>query len=120
MKTMKVRKEVLESIYGNSIESVEEVFKTFLNTHADITKDLLSVYNNGHLDKLKRILHYHGPSFMYLGLPEITDSFKKLEHLCTNVTSHHNVSDSFSSLIQMVEQSRLLVQNELSAIEMSA
>lgn len=118
--TMKVKKEVLQSIYGNSFESLQEVFSTFLNTHADIAKELTSVYNNGQLDKLRRILHHHGPSFMYLGLPEITDSFKKLEQLCTNVTSHDSVSDSFSSLIQMVEQSRILVQNELTTITISA
>ena len=113
MKTIQINKEVLHSIYGGCAESIKEVFSEFLNGHAIIRQNLLSSFQSGSFDSLKRFLHHHGPSFMYIGMPYISASFKELEQQCMGVTDQYLISDNFSNLIQLVDESKDLVVNEM-------
>ena len=113
MKTIQINKEVLYSIYGGCSESMKEVFSAFLNGHAIIRQNLLSSYRSGSFDSLKKFLHYHGPSFMYIGMPNISHSFKELEQQCLGVANQNLISDNFSNLIQLVDESKALVANEM-------
>jgi uncharacterized protein (DUF488 family) len=113
MKTSQINKEVLYSIYRGCAESMKEVFSEFLNGHAIIRQNLLSSYQSGSFDSLKRFLHFHGPSFMYLGMPYISESFKELEQQCLGVADQNLISDNFSNLIQLVDESKALVVNEM-------
>jgi hypothetical protein len=58
---------------------------------------------------MKRVLHYHGPSFMYLGAPEVASFFKNLEHQCGESQSTNAIKNQFSELLEMVEATWLQV-----------
>jgi hypothetical protein len=79
MKTIQISRPLLRSLYGDCTASLTEVFLQFLSSHSDIRDSLISSYNSGSIASLKKFLHYHGPSFMYLGMPLLSDCFKKLE-----------------------------------------
>ena len=113
MKTIQINKEVLHNIYGGCAESMKEVFSEFLNTFATIRQNLLSSYLSGSFDSLKRSLHHHGPSFMYLGMPYISESFKELEKQCLGDPDPCLISDNFSNLIQLVDESKAHVVHEM-------
>lgn len=111
MKTVQLNLEVLQNLYGDCEESKAEVFSEFLSTYAELKRNLFNAYDAGDLYALKSLLHYHGPSFMYLGVPEVADSFKKLELRCVHVTDTHAVSVDFFKLLQMVDDTWLQVYN---------
>jgi len=111
MKTIQLNSEVLQNLYGGCEESKSEVFTEFLFNYRQIKKDLFSAYESGSLDSMKSLLHFHGPSFMYLGVPEVSGYFKKLELQCSNSHDRNAVSVDFFKLLQMVDDTWLQVYN---------
>jgi hypothetical protein len=120
MKTIQINKPLLHNLYGDSIDCIEEVFSEFLSTHGQIRENLTSSYHSGKIDSLRKFLHHHGPSFLYLGLPSISDFFKNLELQCKLVSDKSAISSEFSILMQMVDESRIQVINQLAYIKQTA
>ena len=116
MKTLQINRPVLDSLYGNSSDSMFEVFTTFLGEHAVIRQNLFSSFHSGNTLLLQRALHHHAPSFMYLGLPIITDSFRQMEHLCKNKGENESMSIEFTNLIALVDRSKAIIEQELSGM----
>jgi len=112
MKTIQLNSEVLANLYGDCEESKAEVFGEFLNTYADLKRNLFNAYESGTLDSLKSLLHYHGPSFMYLGLPDVADYIKKLELRCGTISDRQVIAVDFFNLLQMVDETWLQVYNQ--------
>lgn len=111
MKTIQLNLEVLQNLYGDCEESKAEVFGEFLNTYADLKRNLFNAYDSGELASMKSLLHYHGPSFMYLGVPDVADAFKKLELRCLSAKDTQALSVDFFNLLQMVDDTWLQVYN---------
>ena len=117
MKTIQISRPVLQSLYGDSTESMTEVFSQFLNSHSEIRENLVSSYNSGSIELLKKNLHYHGPSFMYLGIPMVSDCFKNLEEQCKQGSDRSSILTGFNVLLQFVDQSRQMIANELAYLK---
>lgn len=113
MKTILLDREVLHNLYGDCEESMMEIFSEFLASYAETKQTLFSAFESGNLNTLKRVLHFHGPSFMYLGIPEVAVMFKNLESRCTEEDNHFALSPDFAELMQDVERSRVQVQIEM-------
>lgn len=113
MKTIQLDREVLQNLYGDCPESLVEIFSEFLANYSEIKQNLFSTFNSGNLSSLKRVLHFHGPSFMYLGMPQVADMFKNLELKCSGIDNHFSVSKDFSELMQAVEKSWQEATNEM-------
>ena len=120
MKTIQISKPLLNTLYGDSVDCIEEIFSEFLSTHGEIRENLTSSYHSGKIDSLRKILHHHGPSFMYLGLPLISDFFKNLEMRCKSISDNSIISSEFSLLIQMVDESKVQVSNQLKYLKQTA
>ena len=120
MKTIQISTPLLNSLYGDSIDCIGEVFSEFLSCHEEIRENLTSSYHSGKIDSLRKILHHHGPSFLYLGLPSIADFFKNLEIRCKSISDKSAISSEFSVLMQMVDESREQVINQLAYLKQTA
>ena len=105
MKTIQLDREVLLSLYGDCKDSQIEVFSEFLSSYSEIKKNLYSAFESGNLFSLKRVLHFHGPSFMYLGIPAMAAKFKDLEQKCSQADTHFSIAADFTELMQAVEKS---------------
>ncbi len=112
MKTIQLNSDVLEMLYGGCEESKSEVFSEFLSGYSDLRQNLFSAYESGSLDSMKGLLHHHGPCFMYLGVPEVADCFKKLELRCKTVQDRDYISVDFFNLLKMVQETWLQVYHE--------
>lgn len=113
MKTIQLDRGVLQNLYGDSPKSLIEIFSEFITAYPGIKQNLFSTFNSGNLSSLKRILHFHGPSFMYLGIPEVADMFKNLELKCSGNDNHFSLSNDFKELMQAVEASWLQATSEM-------
>ena len=117
MKTIQLNRAVLQNIYGDSQNSIIEVFSEFIAGYPEIRKTLFSAFESGNLRSFKRVLHFHGPSFNYLGLPEVADIFNNLKLKCSQVDNHFSLSKDFAELMQTVEGSWQQVKNEMECLE---
>jgi hypothetical protein len=117
MKTILLDRVVLQNLYGDSRESMIEIFSEFLTSYTATKNALFSAFESGNLTSLKRVLHYHGPSFMYLGLPEVAAKFKNLELKCFQAESHFSLSNDFAELMDTVEIGWQHAKNELDNIK---
>ncbi len=113
MKTIQLNRAVLQNIYCDSQNSMIEVFSEFIAGYPEIRKTLFSAFESGNLRSLKRVLHFHGPSFNYLGLPEVAGIFNNLKLKCSQVDNHFSLSKDFAALMQNVDESWLLVKDEM-------
>lgn len=105
MNAIHIDEEVLDTLFGGCEDSLNEVYSIFISGYPETRKNLSSAFYSGNLNSLKRLLHFHGPSFMYLGLPQVADMFKKLEHKCLQAGNHFTIADDFSVLMQAMETS---------------
>jgi hypothetical protein len=113
MKTILLDRDVLQNLYGDCPESLVEIFSEFLANYPEVKQNLFSTFNSGNLSSLKRVLHFHGPSFMYLGMPQVADMFKGLELKCSGIDNHFSLSNDFKELMQAVEAGWLQATNEM-------
>ena len=105
MKTILIDDEVLNNLYGDCHDSLNEVFSEFIRSYQSMKQSFSSAFGSGNLSSLKRLLHFHGPSFMYLGMPQVADMFRKLEHTCTLAGNHFVISTDFAELMTAVDMS---------------
>jgi hypothetical protein len=103
MKKYDLNKEVLDQFYCGCNESMQEVFIEFLNRHSEIKTDITNSYISRSTPDLKRCFHSNGPSFMYLGLPEISLFFKKLELQCTPGINNPVSDAEYVTIMQMID-----------------
>lgn len=112
MKIANLDHDVLFSLYGDCRESMNEVFSEFLSSYHTLKDNLSSAFESGDLPALKKMLHFHGPSFMYIGLPDVAAMFKNLEKACVNAENNFQVYTDYTALQLAVEESYAAVSNE--------
>jgi hypothetical protein len=112
MKTIQIDRDVLRNLYGGCEESMNEVFTEFLNGFNELKQNLSAAFDSGNLLSLKRLLHFHGPSFMYLGIPDVAAMFKGLEQKCAAANNQSSIAADFNELMQSVEECWLEIGNE--------
>lgn len=103
---------VLNELYGGCRDSMNEVFSEFLSGYAVLRQNLSSAYESGELLQLKKMLHFHGPSFMYIGLPAVSAMFKNLELKCLNTDNHCRLHADYTALMEAVGDAWTGVCNE--------
>ncbi len=112
MKTIQLDYEVLYNLYGDCQESKTEIFSEFLSTFSEMKQALFSAYESANLESLKSMLHFYGPSFMYVGAPQVSGFFKKLEARCSEVQGYHSLSADFFELLRMVDDTRSQIDTQ--------
>lgn len=103
MKAIQIDDQVLYDLFGGCEDSLNEVYSVFISSYQETRQNLSSAFYSGNLHSLKRLLHFHGPSFMYLGLPQVAGMFKELEHKCAQAGNHFTIAEDFSVLMQTME-----------------
>jgi hypothetical protein len=116
MKAIQLDKEVLLTLYSGCEESIAEVFAEFINGYAELKLSLFAAFDSGNITSMKKLLHFHGPSFMYLGIPSVTEMFKELELKCKQEGNVFSVSVDFKALMQAVDESWMEVVKEANCL----
>jgi HPt (histidine-containing phosphotransfer) domain-containing protein len=104
MKTIQINEELLQNLYGGCNESLTEVFSEFISNYTEMKQGITSAYQSGDFIALKRQLHSNAPSFMYLGMPEVGDLFRRLEYKCNEDYNNSAIEENFSNLIHVIDE----------------
>lgn len=115
MKTIQINREKLHTLYGGCYESMNLVFSEFIGSYDEMKKNLTSAFQSGNLSSFKRVLHFHGPSFTYLGFPDIAILFKNLERKSEGAVTYFEIVPDFNELMQAVETSYWQITSEASS-----
>jgi HPt (histidine-containing phosphotransfer) domain-containing protein len=106
MKTVKFNRHLIESFYGDQTETAYDLLLTFVNDFSKTKQDLLSAFHSGKSDDLRELLHYHAPSFTYLGLPALTTECRSLELKCIQLQNHDTIQTEFFQLLELIQQGK--------------
>jgi HPt (histidine-containing phosphotransfer) domain-containing protein len=120
MKTVKFNRHLLESFYGDQTDSVSDLLVSFVNDFSKTKQDLLSAFHSGKPDDLRELLHYHAPSFTYLGLPVLTTECRNLELKCIRLQNHDTIQTEFFQLLELIQQGKEEIASSLMHSKKSA
>ncbi|MBX9782492.1 MAG: hypothetical protein K2X48_04275 [Chitinophagaceae bacterium] len=106
MTTVALNRTLIKSIYGDQVESASELFILFVKDFPKIRHDLLLAFQSGQPENLIQLLHYHAPSFTYMGLPVLTFECQKLEEKCTQQKKLAPLESDFFNLLDLIEKGK--------------
>lgn len=106
MTTVTFNHMLLKSIYGEEIESASELFIAFVNDVSKIKQELLLAFQSGEPENLIELLHYHAPSFTYIGLPGLTAECRKLEEKCNYQKKTKSIQADLFTLLDLIEKGK--------------
>ncbi len=113
MKAIKFNRQLVESFYGDQTESVSDLLVTFVNDFSKTKEDLITAFQSGKPDRLSELLHYHAPSFTYLGLPALTTECRRLELKCMFLTNPDTIKAEFFVLLDLIQKGKDEIASEL-------
>ncbi|HET6995982.1 MAG TPA: Hpt domain-containing protein [Chitinophagaceae bacterium] len=108
--------QMLLDLYGGSSEDACFILNDYLNKHGEIIQSFNEAYHSG-IDSLSKCAHRHASSFSYIGLPQLTTACKDFEEECKKAKDTTAVKRSFELLLSTIDQSAVLVKQELARLE---
>ena len=109
----KLDKAFLESLYGDDFEYAQTVFEGFL---ADTKNEFEGIKNDYRLNALKNMrqkLHKIKPTFSFVGLPALTEKTETVIVACDASSDTREIEGDCSALFKEIEDSFVLIENEL-------
>lgn len=109
MERLTINEQTLEDLYSGCKETTSEIFAEFINKYPEFRKGVGELYDAKDWAGLKKLLHSYAPSFLYIGLPEVTDQVKDLEKTCMQepvIVSA--IENKYNNLLGLIDQSYAL------------
>ena len=106
---VQLNREILHDLYGDSPDELKDIFTEYLNSYSAMIENFQSGYNTHRLDLLEYFCHGYGPTFRYLGFPEISNCITAFQKLCRKPEAFDNIHTTYSALMVMLEESRQIV-----------
>ena len=116
MNSLTLDSQMLNDLYGGSDDDVRFILYDYLDKHAQIINSFNEAYNNG-AGSLSKCAHQHAAAFSYIGIPQLTEVCKNFEQACKNAPDTTVLTAGFERLISVIDQSALLVKQELTRLE---
>ena len=109
--------EYLDSLFGDDLGSIKEIFNSFLIDTKEGYQDVKSAYNEGDLKQLRQKIHKIKPTFGFVGLTSTTHNCEKVIAACDASADISAVQATCSDLFKEIEDSFLLIENEVKRLD---
>jgi hypothetical protein len=116
MNSLTLDTSMLSDLYGGSDEDVRFILNDYLARHGDILVSLGDAFGSG-IEALTKSVHFHSPSFSYIGLPQLTAECRQFEQECKSAGDTRVIERGFRHLIDKIHQSADLIKEELARRE---
>jgi hypothetical protein len=103
----------LESLYGDDFQYAQEVFEGFLADTKNEFEYIKNDYQQNALKNMRQKLHKIKPTFSFVGLTELTEKTETIIKACDASSNTREIETGCSSLFKEIEDSFLLIENEL-------
>ncbi|TMI74363.1 MAG: hypothetical protein E6H09_05470 [Bacteroidetes bacterium] len=108
--------QMLLDLYGGSSDDACFILNDYLTKHGEIISSFNEAYHSG-IESLTRCAHRHASSFSYIGIPQLTVACREFEGECKNAKDAAAVKNSFERLLSTIDDSAVLVKQELNRLE---
>ena len=109
----KLDKAFLESLYGDDFEYAQTVFEGFLADTKNEFEGIKNDYRQNALKNMRQKLHKIKPTFSFVGLPALTEKTETVIVACDASSDTREIEGDCSSLFKEIEDSFVLIENEL-------
>lgn len=110
-------KNYLESLYGNDLSCIIEVFESYLvHTKSEFEK-AENDFINKQLKELRLTLHKMKPTFSFVGLPVVTSKTQEVIELCDTVSDFSEVEPQCIILLAEIKKSFSLIEAETTRLK---
>jgi len=104
-----IHAEILDSLYENDYQYIEEIFNTAL-THLDA--DVEMVRSAADPETLRKAVHKIKPTFGFLGMPDIEQQCKQFEERCKTSQSIEPLAADLDSLLQAIQKAKTVIEQD--------
>lgn len=108
----KIDKDLLNSLYEDDYNYIEEIFSITLT---QLKPDLVYLENEfaaGDIAQLRKVVHKIKPSFGFVGIPATQELCKKFEELCANANSVEQVKAEYIILHQQLVETVIAIESD--------
>ena len=109
----KLDKAFLESLYGDDFEYAQTVFEGFLADTKNEFEEIKNDYRQNALKNMRQKLHKIKPTFSFVGLPALTEKTETVIVACDASSDTREIEGDCSALFKEIEDSFVLIENEL-------
>jgi HPt (histidine-containing phosphotransfer) domain-containing protein len=102
----------LSEMYGNDYPYIEIIFKTVLDNYDEDTNDVLSFYQLGDVEKLRKAVHKMKPVFGFVGMSPVQEKCQELETKCQQAKSIAELSGEVVELMDIFKQARMIIATD--------
>jgi hypothetical protein len=106
-------RETLFNLYGEMNEDVAVFFTEFIVAYPEFRENCTIAFLNKNPEQLGSLLHQYGPSFTYVGFPQVTTAMKQLEDTCKTVQVFTEIELPYNRLIEMADAAFVEIKKEL-------
>lgn len=105
--------EYLESLFGDDLSSIKEIFNSFLIDTKEGYRDVQTAYNEGDLKLLRQKIHKIKPTFGFVGLTSLTHKCEEVIAACDTSSAITQVEEACTGLFKEIEESFGLIESEV-------
>lgn len=107
----------LESLFGDDLDSIKEIFNSFLIDTRQGYDDVQAAYTGGDLKLLRQKIHKIKPTFGFVGLTGLTHQCEEVIAACDAATGTAQVEASCKNLFAEIEKSFVLIESEVARMD---
>jgi len=107
-----IDRDLLFSLYEDDFPYIEEIFSITLSQIKPDISQLLTAFEAGNTQELRRATHKLKPSFGFVGLPAMQEQCRQFESECSVATSVDSLTPSFRKLVAGLDASVILLESE--------
>ncbi len=112
--------QLISEFYNDDEFSILEITKMVKNQVPLVLEDLDNAVNKNDVKELNAKLHFHGPSFTYAGLRQVTNQMTTLEEKCTSNSTIEELTEEILQLKQLLAQSEIALTKYINDLEQRA
>lgn len=108
----KIDADYLFNMYEDDYSYIETMFKTVLD-HFDADRlSILTHFQQGDLELLRKAVHKIKPTFGFVGMPDVLEKCKAFENKCYQVQSTKELEMDYKDLLNTMEDAHQAINNE--------
>lgn len=104
--------DTIYNLYGNDYQYIEEIFHTVLANFEGDVNQVLSAYNAGDLEGLRKGVHKIKPTFGFLGILSLEQKCRQVEDKCRNSQDIKELSADINELQESLKQAQTVLEED--------
>lgn len=108
----KIDADYIYNMYEDDYPYIETMFKTVLDHFEEDRGSIVTHYQEGQPEALRKAIHKIKPAFGFVGMPVVLELCKNFENKCYLVQSTDELEPEYKELLSALDDAYLVIVNE--------